>query len=87
MFGELVGGAGCVGKLERVDEVFPGRPQSFRHQCRPIDECSPERGEMAQDGGTWENCSMTRWIAAEKARPGLQHAVVCPNVTGRTWEL
>ena len=27
---------------------------------------------------------MAKWIAAEKARAGLRHAVVCPNVTGRT---
>ena len=27
---------------------------------------------------------MAKWIAAEKIRAGLQHAVVCPNVTGRT---
>ena len=29
---------------------------------------------------------MAKWIAAEKARAGLQHAVVCPNVTERTEE-
>ena len=27
---------------------------------------------------------MVKGIAAEKARVGQQHAVVCPNVTGRT---
>ena len=36
----------------RVDEVFPGRPQSFRYQRRPVDDCSPGLGGMAQDGGT-----------------------------------
>ena len=30
---------------------------------------------------------MTKWIAAAKARAGLRHAVVCPNVTGRTKEM
>ena len=30
--------------------------------------------------------SMAKWIAAEKARAGLRHAVVCPNVTGGTTE-
>ena len=46
MFVELVGnGAG-----KRVDGVFPG-PQSFRYQRRPVDDCSPGRGGMAQDGG------------------------------------
>ena len=29
---------------------------------------------------------MVKWIAAEKARTGLRHAVVCPNVTERTKE-
>ena len=49
MFGELVGGAGCEG---RAGGVFLGRPQSFRHQRRPVDDCSPGRGGMAQNGGT-----------------------------------
>ena len=53
MFGELVGGAGCMGgqKKEWMG-VFPGRPQIFRHQRRPVDNCSPGREGMAQDGGT-----------------------------------
>ena len=29
---------------------------------------------------------MGKWIAAEKAKAGLRHAVVCLNVTGRTKE-
>ena len=29
---------------------------------------------------------MAKWIAAEKARAGLRHAVICPNVTGKTKE-
>ena len=29
---------------------------------------------------------MAKWIAAEKAKAGLRHAVVCPNVTGRAKE-
>ena len=29
---------------------------------------------------------MAKWIAAEEARTGLRHAVVWPNVTGRTKE-
>ena len=53
MFGEIVGGAGCVeGAGKRVDGVFPGRSQRFRHQRRPVDECSPGRGGMAQNGRT-----------------------------------
>ena len=29
---------------------------------------------------------MAKLITAEKSRAGLRHAVVCPNVTGRTKE-
>ena len=29
---------------------------------------------------------MAKWIAAEKVKAGLRHAVVCPNVTGRAKE-
>ena len=42
----------CEGPGKRVDGVFPGRPQSFRHQRRPVDDCSPELGGMVQNGGT-----------------------------------
>ena len=35
-----------------VDGVSPERPQSFRYQRRPADDCNPGQGGMAQDGGT-----------------------------------
>ena len=44
----------------------------------------------AQDEGEWRRAAeqgaehfMAKWNAAEKARAGLRHAVVCLNVTGR----
>ena len=47
----------------------------------------------AQDEGEWRRAAgqgatrfMAKWIAAEKARAGLWHAVLYPNVTGRTKE-
>ena len=47
----------------------------------------------AQDEGEWRRTaeqgaehSMAEWIAAAKARAGLRHAVVCPNVRGRAKE-
>ena len=47
------GGRGLRGGArKKVDGVFPGRPQSFRHQRRPVDDGSPGRGGMAQNGGT-----------------------------------
>ena len=46
-------GRGLCGRPgKRVDGVFPGRPQSFRHQRRPVDNCSPGRGGITQNGGT-----------------------------------
>ena len=42
------GGRGlCVRLGKRVDGVFPGRPESFRHQRRPVNDCSPGPGGMA----------------------------------------
>ena len=47
----------------------------------------------AQDAGEWCRTAeqrveyfMAKWIVAEKTKAGLRHAVVCPNVTGRTKE-
>ena len=42
----------CGGPGKRLDGVFPGRYQSVRHQRRPVDDCSPGRGGMAQNGIT-----------------------------------
>ena len=51
------------------------------------------RTTASQDEGKWRRTAeqgaehfMAKWIATEKARAGLRHAVVCPNVTGRTKE-
>ena len=48
---------GRAGK--RVNGVFPGRPQSFRYQRRPVDDCRPGRRVIAQDdrtrGGTFHD--------------------------------
>ena len=48
MFGELLGGASRVGRQEREDGVFPGRPQSFRYQCRPVYEWRTEVNQGAE---------------------------------------
>ena len=47
----------------------------------------------AQDEREWRRTAeqgaehfMVKWIVADKTKPGLRHAVVCPNVTGRTKE-
>ena len=47
----------------------------------------------AQDEGQWRRTAeqgaehfMAKWIVAGKTKAGLRHAVVWPNVTGRTKE-
>ena len=77
-----VGRGLCGGPGKRVDGVFPGRPQSFRHQRRLVDDCSPGRGGMAQNGGIFHG-EMDR---CRESQGWTTHAVVCPNVTGRTKE-
>ena len=52
-----------------------------------MDDCSPVRAGIVEDGGTRGGAfhgEMDR--CRESYRAGLRHAVVCPNVTGRTKE-
>ena len=47
------GGRGLrEGAGKRVNGVIHGQPRSFRHQCRPVDDCSPGLEGIAQYGGT-----------------------------------
>ena len=45
----------------------------------------------AQDDGEWRRTAeqgaehfMAKWIVTEKTKARLRHAVLCPNVTGKT---
>ena len=69
------------GPETRVDGVISGRPQSFRHQHDQWTTIA-----LAQDGGTRGGTFHGELIAVEKVRARIRHAVVCPNVTGRTKE-
>ena len=60
-------------------ELSASTPTSERLQPR-----ARENGAEGRNKG--EEHVMAKWIAAEKARTGLRHAFVCPNVTGRTNE-
>ena len=42
-----------------------------------------DEGERCRAAEQGEEHFMAKWIAAEEARAGLQHAVVSPSVTGR----
>ena len=60
--------------------MFPGRPLSFRYQRRPVDDCSPGRGGMAQDGGTRGetfHCEMDR------CRESQGWTMACSNMPER----
>ena len=66
-----------------MDGVFPVRPQSYR-QRRPVDDCNPGRGPMAQNDGQRGGIFHGEMDRCRKARAGLRHAVVCPNVMENT---
>ena len=78
--GELVGGAGCVGGQE-ID--WTG---CFLVGLRVFGINADQWTTAAEDKGKWHRMAelgaehfMVKWIAAEKARAGLRHAVVCPK--------
>ena len=78
------GRAGCVGGQEKEwIGCFLDDLRAF--DINAVDDCSPRRGRWrrtAEQGG--EHYFVAKWIVAEKTKAGLRHAVVCPNVTGRT---
>ena len=87
MFGEMVGGASCVGAQENE---WMG---CFLDDLRAFDINADQWTTAAQDEGEWRRTAeqgaeyfMAKWIVAEKAKAGLRHAVVCPSVTGTTKE-
>ena len=87
MFGEMVGGAGFVGGQEKE---WMG---CFLDDLRAFGINADQWTTAAQDKGEWRRTAeqgaehfMAKWIVAEKTKAGLRHAVVCPNVTGRTKE-
>ena len=80
MFGELVGGAGCVWAPKKE---WMG---CFLDDLRAFSINAQDEWEWRRTAEQGAEHFMAKWIAAEKARAGLRHAVVCPNVTGRTKE-
>ena len=86
MLGEMVESAGCVGGQEkRVDGMFLGRPQAFGINTDQWTTATQNEGEWRKTAKQRVKRFMAKWItAAEKARAGLRHAIVCLNVTGRT---
>ena len=92
------GGRGlCRESGKRVDGVFPGQSQSFRYQRRPVDDCSPGRGGMAQNGrtrgGTFhgemnrcrENQGWTTACSGMPERDGKDQEEDSPKQAGSCW--
>ena len=82
MFGELVGGAGCVGGQEKE------WMECFLDDLRALGINTDQWTTAAQDEGEWRKTAekgaerfMAKWVAVEKAKTGLWHVVVFPNVT------
>ena len=87
IFGKTVGGAGCVGGHEKE---WMG---CFLDDLRAFGINADQWTTAAQDEEEWRRTAeqgaehfMVKWIVAEKTKVGLRHAVVCPNMTGRTKE-
>ena len=87
MFGELVGGADCVGGQEKQwMRCFLDGLRAFGINADQWTAAAQVEGEWRRRAEQGAENFMAEWTTAEKARAGLRHAVVCPNVTGRTKE-
>ena len=84
MFGELVGGAGCLGGQEKEWMGCFLDLRAFGINADQWTTAAQVEGEWCRTAEQGAEHFMAKWIAAEKAKAGLRHAVVCPNVTGRT---
>ena len=85
MFGEMVGGAGCVGGQEKEwMGCFLKNLKAFGINADQWTAAAQDKEEWRRTAEQGAGCFMAKWVAAEKARARLRHAVVCPNVAGRT---
>ena len=74
------------GGRKRVDGVFPERPQSFFINADQWTTAAQDEGEWRITAEQGAEHFIAKWIVADKAKAGLRHTVVCPDVTGRTKE-
>ena len=85
MFGKLVRGAGCVGgQGKEWMGCFLNDLRAFGINADQWTTAAQNEGQSRRTAEQGAEHFMAKWIAAEKARAGLRHAIVCPNVTGRT---
>ena len=86
MFGELVGGAGCMGVRKKGMRCFLDDLRAFGINADRWTTAAQDDGEWRKTVEQGAERFMAKLIAAEKTKAGLRHVVVCPNVTGRTKE-
>ena len=66
--------------------ALPRRPQSFRYQRRPVDDCSPGRGGMAKDDGTRGGTFHVEMDCCRESQGLTTACSSIPELTGRTKE-
>ena len=87
IFGELVGGAGCVGgQKKKWMECFLDDLRAFGINTDQWTTAAQDEGERRRTAEQGAEHFMAKLVAAEKAKAGLRHAVVYPYVSGRTKE-
>ena len=87
MFGELVGSTGCVGGQKKEGmECFLDNLRAFGINADQWTTAAQDEEEWRRTAEQGAEHFVAKLIAAEKTRAGLQHAVICPNVTRRTKE-
>ena len=74
----------CRGPGKRVDGVFLDDLRAFGINADQWTTAAQDEGEWRRTAEREAGHFMAKWILAEKTKAGLRHAVVCPNVTGRT---
>ena len=87
IFGELVGGADCVGGQEKESmESFLEDLRAFGINADQWTTAAQDEGGCRRMVGQGAEHFMAKLTAAEKAKAGLRHAVACANMTARTNE-
>ena len=85
--GRIGGGRGlCGGSGKEWMGCFLDDLRAFGINADQLTTAVQDEGEWRRTAEQGAEHSMAKWIAAEEARAGLRHAVVRPNVTGRTRE-
>ena len=76
----------CRGPGKRVDGCFLDGLRAFGINANQWTTAARDEGEWRRAAEQGAKYFVAKWIAAEKAKAELRHAVVCPNVMGRTKE-